>query len=498
VAASLWEFRPHKKPTEERSFLNVPVGNEAIPEVADSGFSYQEFHNGQPFRWTDGKARLGVPLRKGESPQAVKVQLKAYRAKGVPRASVKIAANGQELFSGTIPLARVWEQTFPLGGIDLGRELAIDIVSDSFNPQGKREGDDRISDDVRTLGVQVWGVQLLPAIEAGQPMGPAGPPKAGDPTVLGPFESSDGGPGDPALTIWRGHPRGVSCGAISADGWTLVSGSWDGTVLVWDVLEGGLRKSFPRLMPRTAAIALHPDGKTFAASSNSQLVYLWETETAKPRNKLVGPGLQVLALAYSPDGTMLAAAGGVQGQPGELMLWDAATGKQRDPVPPFPLRLWDVAFSPDGKRVVVAGEDGTVSVVDTGSGKVITSFPHPAPARRLALSPDGRRLAVYYGNEGMVRMHDLDSSKPLFDFRAAGPQPIQSLRFSPGGKQLLSAWRDGSVLVWDVSLPTPQVVTAKKMYGGPLWFALLFPDGKTVASGAEDGTIRLRKLDAIE
>jgi hypothetical protein len=42
------------------------------------------------------------------------------------------------------------------------------------------------------------------------------------------------------------------------------------------------------------------------------------------------------------------------------------------------------------------------------------------------------------------------------------------------------------------------MVAAKKLSAGPLWFGLLFPDGKTVAAGAEDGTIRLRKLDGIQ
>jgi WD40 repeat protein len=429
---------------------------------------------------------------------------------------VKLVANGRELFNGNITIARLWEQVFDLGGIDLGQELALDIVSDTYSPLGKVEGDGKVSDDPRTLGVQVWGVQLLPAMEVGQPMAPAPPARRVTPAVEPPGlrgvapglqdlfrprgfvpagEVPDDGPSDPALAVWRGHPAGVSCGAVSPDGWTLVSGSWDGTVKVWDVLEGGARKTFPRLAPNVSALALRPDGKAFATAASDQRVNVWELETGKPILTLAGPGGQVTALAYSPDGLLLAAAAGPRSQPGELKLWDAATGKEHVAVAPFPRRLWSLAFAPDGKRLVVGGGEGTAHLVDAGTGMVLATSGYPAYIHRVALAPDGKRLAVAYGDIGQVRLHDLDSGQTLADFQNPGNRHTMSLQFGPDGKRLLCCCGDGSVVEWDVGGNPPAVRFVLKMHTGQLWFGLLFPDGRRVATGGQDRTVRLRRLE---
>jgi hypothetical protein len=164
----VWAFRPGpadvKTPREEGgpSFIGILLGSQQVPGVEESGFSMQEFGRDQPFRWTDGNARLVIPLRKGEPPpKGLLVRLRVHRLGAKKGAHVRIVANGRELFSGAIP-RDASEKTLDLAGVEMGQEVAVQIESDTFVPAGSLEGDGRVSTDERTLGVQVLGVLLLP------------------------------------------------------------------------------------------------------------------------------------------------------------------------------------------------------------------------------------------------------------------------------------------------------------------------------------------------
>jgi WD40 repeat protein len=303
-----------------------------------------------------------------------------------------------------------------------------------------------------------------------------------------------GGDGDnPLVTIWRGHPVGVSCGAVSPDGKTLVSGSWDGTVKVWDVAANRERQTFPALVSKLSALAISPTGETFATAAD-QTVCVWETETGKLLVKLRGPAGQIanVALAYSPDGKTLAAAGGESRKTGELKLWDWRAGKESVRVEPFKLRQWSVSFSPDGKHVAVGGGDGMVTVVEVDSGRGRAFFAHPSWTRCVSFSPDGKRLAVSHGNR--LSLYDWEAGKQVCDFQAPDAKLILGMAFAPDGKALLTHCGDGTALLWDVTASPAQVRTLRSGAKRSS-FVLFFPDGRIVATGCDDGTIRLMKVE---
>ena len=136
--------------------VNVTVGRESVANVEESGFSVQQFaKDGQPFRWTDGSAKLVIPIDRANPPFAVKLRLWPWRPAKSSPASLRIGVNGRELFSGRLAPEK-WEQTFHLAGINLGDEVVLEIVSDTFVPNEFDAGG-----DTRILGVQVNGITLL-------------------------------------------------------------------------------------------------------------------------------------------------------------------------------------------------------------------------------------------------------------------------------------------------------------------------------------------------
>jgi regulation of enolase protein 1 (concanavalin A-like superfamily)/predicted RNA-binding Zn-ribbon protein involved in translation (DUF1610 family) len=151
-----WLFWP---PRDKYPFENATLGNQFVPGLRESGFYQQEYSKGgELFRWTNGKARLVIPIDRRNPPTGLVLKLEIYRPAEVKTVRVQIVANHRELTEQQIPLGE-WEGTsagkFPasaldLTGIDLGDELVLDIISDTFNPKADR----------RTLGVVVSGVEL--------------------------------------------------------------------------------------------------------------------------------------------------------------------------------------------------------------------------------------------------------------------------------------------------------------------------------------------------
>src|SRR5262249_36899974 len=142
--------------------------NRAVPGVEDSGF-YPDEENGEgPFRWTDGKARLVIPLDPKEPPQGLYVQL--HRPKST---WLQITVNGRELVNepATVPPLPWWERTLDLNGLDPADRLVVEITSNALVPAVVSPGQ---NEDPRTLGVKVRAIKLLRQA-GGEPASPSGP-----------------------------------------------------------------------------------------------------------------------------------------------------------------------------------------------------------------------------------------------------------------------------------------------------------------------------------
>ena len=92
---------------------------------------------------------------------------------------------------------------------------------------------------------------------------------------------------EPFVTL-KGHTRGVNSLAFAPDGRTLASGSWDGTVRLWEVLTGKERpiQNHPN---GACAVAFSPDGRLLASGGSGGMVWLWDT-VGRPRGRLKGQG----------------------------------------------------------------------------------------------------------------------------------------------------------------------------------------------------------------
>jgi serine/threonine protein kinase len=192
----------------------------------------------------------------------------------------------------------------------------------------------------------------------------------------------------------------------------------------------------------------------------------------------------VYALAYSPDGTMLAVA-----LRESIVIYrstgDSLTQLQEISVQPF---VEDVAFSLDGKILAFASDDHTVKLWDIASGGLINTLEgHSDYVASVAFSPDGKTLASSSGDK-TIKLWNV-STGDLLNTLAGHSDGVGSVIFSPDGQTLASGSHDASIKLWDVSSGILlKTLEGHTMYIGALAFT---PDGQTLISGSGDDTLRM-------
>jgi WD40 repeat protein len=209
------------------------------------------------------------------------------------------------------------------------------------------------------------------------------------------------------------------------------------------------------------------------------------TDQARPR-VLEGHRLPVRALAFSRDGATLTAACYVTADPGrwDVTVWDLATGHPAMPRAECAENVRSLALAPGGRALAVAGQDQSLWLWETGAARGRRLGEHHCHVDGLALSGDGSVMATADA-EDVVTLRDVAGGRPQALCQAAR---APTLTFAPDGKTLAGGGWDHTVRLWDVATGEERGVLRGDMAVMAVAFS---PDGQLLASGDLGGTVTL-------
>ena len=242
------------------------------------------------------------------------------------------------------------------------------------------------------------------------------------------------------------------CGDLSPDGRTLALGDGEGAHL-FDWATGQKLCLLKGHHLQLWSVAFSPKGDVLASGGNrDQNIILWDVKAKKELRRILTSywgGVQ--CLAWSPSGEVLASAG--LDTANNICLWDPASGQE--------IRKWvahqhgdgfsrpALAFSPDGTLLATGGGDKVVGLWNATTGQNrMHLLGHQRAVTAVAFSPDGRTLASGSGDH-TVRLWELATGKERHCYEGHLGS-ITKLTFSRDGSALASASGDTSVLVWSL------------------------------------------------
>ena len=230
------------------------------------------------------------------------------------------------------------------------------------------------------------------------------------------------------------------------------------------------------------AVAFAPDGGLLAMVGAYGTVQLRRTTDHRTTATLTVPG-RVRSVAFSPDGRTLAATS----TDGPVRIWDIADHRLRTLLPAATRGAHALAFDPRGRTLAVAADDGSVQLWDTGRGSEVRLVGHTGRVDTLAYAPDGRTLASG-GSDRTVRLWDTDRARPVAVLKGHTDE-VLGVAFAPDGRSVASGGVDRTVRLWDVAARRARATLTG--HSDDVNAVAYTPDGTTVVSAGGDGTTRL-------
>ena len=303
--------------------------------------------------------------------------------------------------------------------------------------------------------------------------------------------------GLPEGAKWRIGRGAMQELAYSPDGTRLAVAS---SIGIW-LYDTETLKEAALLTNHTAevlSVAYSPDGSLLASGSEDMTARLWDANSAEQKHPPLRHAAPVVSVRFSPDGSMLASVSKRQAQ-----IWDAGTDVKNHTLAGHTRAVTSIAFSPDGKVLDTGSDDRTVRVWDAKTGELLrTIHTDPHQVKSLAFSPDGKTIVTGLTGATLC-LWDTDTGDLQWK-RARHLKSTPRVEFAPDGERIV-AGSVGEVTLWHAATGTLQ----RRLTGpsGDVFSVAYSPDGGTIVSASEDNILRfweaesgvlLRSIDWME
>jgi WD40 repeat protein len=286
------------------------------------------------------------------------------------------------------------------------------------------------------------------------------------------------------LYFFGGHSGKVNSVTISPDGQTLVSGSWDSTIKVWNLHTGQLSRTLKGHLGKVYCVAISPDGQTIV--SVGYQIKVWNLHTGQLIRILQGHSASVKTVAISSDGQTI-----VSGSDDKtIKVWNLHTGQLIRTLEGHSGYVSCVALSPDGNIIASVGARRTIRVWNLHTGELIRTVEgHSGEVKTIAISSDGQTV-VSGSYDKTIEVWNLHTGKCSITTRHSNW--VNTVAISPDGQAFVSGSYDKTIKVWN--LHTGQLLRTLEGHLDSVNTVAISPDGQTFVSGSYDKTIKVWNL----
>lgn len=297
-------------------------------------------------------------------------------------------------------------------------------------------------------------------------------------------------------TLW-GHTSAVRGIAISPDGCTIASASYDGTLKIWDLQSNSLLRTLHGHRDRVYSVAYpsttDSDNALLVSGSADTTIKIWHIPSGKNRQTLTGHTENVCSVAVSPDGQTIASGS----WDSTIKIWDIPSGKCRQTLTGHLSWVYGVAFSPDGTQLASASADGAIRIWDltrTKVGRILPSYGtilHGVAYNGIEIPQSGtalQELLASCTNKGKINIWDATTGARVSTL-TGHTKRLNSAAFSPNGRTLISGSWDRTLKIWDWNqgIPIRTLVGHTRKVNA----VAISPDGQFIVSGSHDGTVKI-------
>lgn len=285
----------------------------------------------------------------------------------------------------------------------------------------------------------------------------------------------------------KAHANIIYSVAISPDGQTIVSGSRDYTIKVWQLISGKCIRTFKGHLGWVHSVAIAPNSQVIVSGSDDNTIKIWSLNSGQLLRTLKGHSDWVKSVAIAPDGETIISGS----YDGTIKVWSLNSGQLLRTLKGHCGRVNCIALAPDGQILVSGAEDKTLNIWNLKSGERLRTLKgHADSIVSIAIAANGQTL-VSASYDNTLKVWNLQTGEVRSTLKRHSHW-INCVAIASDSRIAISASADKTLKVWN--LETSRCLRSLKGHSNSVFSVAISPDNLTVVSGSYDGTLKVWQI----